>query len=37
LAASYSASKFGMAGYTEALRAELAARSGIRVCGVYPA
>ena len=36
-AASYSASKFGLAGFTEALRAELAARSGIEVCGVYPA
>lgn len=36
-AASYSASKFGLAGFTEALRSELAARSGIRVCGVYPA
>jgi NAD(P)-dependent dehydrogenase (short-subunit alcohol dehydrogenase family) len=36
-AASYSASKFGVAGFTEALRAELAARSDIEVCGVYPA
>ncbi len=36
-AASYSASKFGLAGFTEALRSELAARSGIEVCGVYPA
>ena len=36
-AASYTASKFGLAGFTEALRSELAARSGIRVCGVYPA
>ncbi len=36
-AASYSASKFGLAGFTDALRSELAARSGIRVCGVYPA
>jgi NAD(P)-dependent dehydrogenase (short-subunit alcohol dehydrogenase family) len=36
-AASYSASKFGLAGFTEALRSELAARSEIEVCGVYPA
>lgn len=36
-AASYSASKFGLAGFTEALRAELAAHSCIEVCGVYPA
>ena len=36
-AASYSASKAGLAGFTEALRAELAAHSGIKVCGVYPA
>jgi NAD(P)-dependent dehydrogenase (short-subunit alcohol dehydrogenase family) len=36
-AASYSASKFGLAGFTEALRFELASRSGIEVCGVYPA
>ena len=36
-AATYSASKFGLAGFTEALRSELAARSAIRVCGVYPA
>ena len=36
-ATSYSASKFGLAGFTEALRAELAAHSGIEVCGVYPA
>src|SRR5829696_4081057 len=36
-AASYSASKFGLAGFTEALRAELAAHSEIEVCGVYPA
>ncbi len=35
--ASYSAAKFGLAGFTDALRQELAARSGIRVCGVYPA
>jgi NAD(P)-dependent dehydrogenase (short-subunit alcohol dehydrogenase family) len=36
-AASYSASKAGLAGFTEALRFELAARSDIEVCGVYPA
>ncbi len=36
-AATYSASKFGLAGFTEALRFELAAHSQIRVCGVYPA
>jgi NAD(P)-dependent dehydrogenase (short-subunit alcohol dehydrogenase family) len=36
-AASYSASKAGLAGFTEALRFELASRSGIDVCGVYPA
>ena len=36
-AASYSAAKFGVAGFTEALRAELGARSKIEVCGVYPA
>jgi NAD(P)-dependent dehydrogenase (short-subunit alcohol dehydrogenase family) len=36
-AASYSASKAGLAGFTEALRFELASRSGIEVCGVYPA
>jgi NAD(P)-dependent dehydrogenase (short-subunit alcohol dehydrogenase family) len=36
-AASYSASKAGLAGFTEALRFELASRSGIQVCGVYPA
>ena len=36
-AASYSASKFGLAGFTEALRSELAAHSRIKVCGVYPA
>lgn len=36
-ATSYSASKFGLAGFTEALRSELAARSEIEVCGVYPA
>jgi NAD(P)-dependent dehydrogenase (short-subunit alcohol dehydrogenase family) len=36
-AASYSASKAGLAGFTEALRFELAAHSDIEVCGVYPA
>ncbi len=36
-AASYSASKAGLAGFTEALRFELAPRSRIEVCGVYPA
>ena len=36
-AASYSASKFGLAGFTDALRSELSARSEIRICGVYPA
>ena len=36
-AASYSASKAGLAGFTEALRFELASRSGIDVCGVYTA
>lgn len=36
-AASYSAAKFGLAGFTEALRAELGARIKIAVCGVYPA
>lgn len=36
-AATYSASKFGLAGFTEALRFELEAHSGIEVCAVYPA
>jgi NAD(P)-dependent dehydrogenase (short-subunit alcohol dehydrogenase family) len=36
-AAGYVASKFGLAGFTEALRFELAAHSEIEVCGVYPA
>jgi NAD(P)-dependent dehydrogenase (short-subunit alcohol dehydrogenase family) len=36
-AASYSASKAGLAGFTEALRFELAKHSDIEVCGVYPA
>jgi short-subunit dehydrogenase len=35
-AAAYTASKYGVAGFTEALRDELAARSAIQVCGVYP-
>ena len=36
-AAGYTASKAGLAGFTEALRFELASRSEIEVCGVYPA
>src|SRR5215211_654155 len=36
-AASYSASKAGLAGFTEALRFELASHSEIEVCGVFPA
>jgi short-subunit dehydrogenase len=36
-AAAYSASKFGVAGFTDALRDELLARSAVQVCGVYPA
>lgn len=36
-AASYAAAKHGVAGLTDALRAELAVRSDIAVCGVYPA
>src|SRR5215210_7066365 len=36
-AAAYTASKAGLAGFTEALRAELALRSEIEVCCVYPA
>src|SRR5215204_940404 len=36
-AAAYSASKAGLAGFTEALRAELAPSSEIEVCCVYPA
>jgi short-subunit dehydrogenase len=35
-AAAYSASKFGVKGFTEALRYELAAETGIEVCGLYP-
>jgi hypothetical protein len=34
--AAYSASKFGVAGFTEALRHELLARSAVQVCVVYP-
>jgi NAD(P)-dependent dehydrogenase (short-subunit alcohol dehydrogenase family) len=36
-AASYSASKAGLAGFTEALHFELASHSDIEVCAVYPA
>jgi NADP-dependent 3-hydroxy acid dehydrogenase YdfG len=36
-ATSYTAAKYGVAGFTDALRAELAVRSQIAVCGVYPA
>ncbi|HWL81195.1 MAG TPA: SDR family oxidoreductase [Roseomonas sp.] len=36
-AAAYSASKFGLRGFSEALRAELAAEPEIHVCDVYPA
>lgn len=36
-AASYSASKFGLAGFIETLRSEFAARLEIEVRGVYPA
>ena len=36
-ATGYTAAKFGLAGFTDALRAELGVRSGIAVCGVYPA
>jgi NAD(P)-dependent dehydrogenase (short-subunit alcohol dehydrogenase family) len=36
-AASYSASKSGLAEFTEALRHELRARSDIELCGVFPA
>jgi hypothetical protein len=35
-AATYSATKYGLAGFTDALRDELAAHTDIRVCGVYP-
>jgi short-subunit dehydrogenase len=36
LSATYTATKFGVAGFTEALRHELKASSRIAVCGVYP-
>jgi short-subunit dehydrogenase len=35
-AAAYSASKFGLRGFAEALRGELAEHPGIHVCDVYP-
>lgn len=35
-AAAYSASKFGLRGFSEALRAEFSALPGIHVCEVYP-
>jgi short-subunit dehydrogenase len=35
-AASYAAGKHGLLGFTESLRHELATRSEIQVCGVYP-
>jgi len=35
-AAAYSASKFGLRGFSEALRAELAEVPGVHVCDVYP-
>lgn len=34
--AAYSASKFGVAGFTDSLRSEVLARSAVQVCGVYP-
>lgn len=36
-AASYTASKFGLRGFTAALRQELQAHENIEVCGVFPA
>jgi short-subunit dehydrogenase len=36
-AAAYGASKYGLRGFSEALRAELAGQSDIHVCDVYPA
>jgi short-subunit dehydrogenase len=36
-ATTYTASKFAVAGFTDALRYELATHSAIEVCGVYPA
>lgn len=35
-AAAYTASKFGLSGFTDALRHEVLARSAVQVCGVYP-
>lgn len=35
-AAAYAATKFGLRGFTEALRSEMLARSRIQVCGIYP-
>jgi short-subunit dehydrogenase len=35
-ATKYTASKFAVAGFTDALRHELAAHSAIEVCGIYP-
>jgi short-subunit dehydrogenase len=35
-AAAYSASKYGVCGFTEAVRDELLAHSAVQVCGVYP-
>jgi short-subunit dehydrogenase len=36
-ASTYTATKFGLAGFTDALRYELATHSEIEVCGIYPA
>jgi short-subunit dehydrogenase len=36
-AAAYSASKFGLRGFSEALRAELADQPDIHICDIYPA
>lgn len=36
-AAAYTASKFGLRGFTASLRQELSAHPGIHVCGVFPA
>jgi NADP-dependent 3-hydroxy acid dehydrogenase YdfG len=36
-AATYSAAKFGLAGFTDALRSELGSHSRVQVCGIYPA
>ena len=35
-AAAYSASKFGLRGFTEALRAEVSELPGVHVCAIYP-